>query len=83
MWFKLVIFDSSWNWVHQDAMLMFYDILFSHLTTIDCEITARCVTIMDCANFYLTKFMEFGQPVRSRQVWDICDCKEALPRTFE
>jgi fatty acid synthase subunit alpha len=46
---------------------MFYYILFSHLTTIDCEITTRCVTIMDRADPYLTKFMEFGQPVRSHQ----------------
>ena len=32
-------FDSSWNWVHQDAILMFYDILFGWLTTIDRVIT--------------------------------------------
>jgi fatty acid synthase subunit alpha len=67
MWFKLVIFDSSWNWVRQDAMLMFYDILFGHLTTVDCKITACCVTIMDRADPYLTKFMEVGQSVRSHQ----------------
>jgi 3-oxoacyl-ACP reductase-like protein len=66
-WFKLVIFDSSWNWVRQDAMLMFYDILFGRLTTVNREITACCITIMDCADPYLTKFMEFGQPVRSCQ----------------
>jgi 3-oxoacyl-ACP reductase-like protein len=64
---KLVIFDSSWNWVRQDAILMFYDILFGRLTTVDRGITARCVTIMDHADPHLTKFMGFGQPLRSRQ----------------
>jgi fatty acid synthase subunit alpha, fungi type len=28
-------FDSSWNWARQDALLMFYDILFGKLTTVD------------------------------------------------
>ena len=35
-------FDSSWNWVRQDALLMWYDIIFDRLTTVDREITARC-----------------------------------------
>ena len=33
--------NPSWNWVCQDALLMFYDILFGHLNTVDREITAR------------------------------------------
>ena len=28
-------FDSSWNWVRQDALLMYYDIIFGQLTTVD------------------------------------------------
>ena len=52
-------FDSSWNWVRQDAILMFYDILFGRLTTIDREITARCIAIMNRADPDLIKFMEF------------------------
>jgi 3-oxoacyl-ACP reductase-like protein len=54
-------FDSSWNWVRQDAILMFYDILFGRLTTVDREITARCIAIMNRAdpdllarNFWIT-----------------------------
>ncbi len=27
-------FDSSWNWVPQDALLMFYDVLFGKLKTL-------------------------------------------------
>jgi malonyl CoA-acyl carrier protein transacylase len=52
-------FDSSWNWVRQDAILMFYDILFGRLTTVDREITARCIAIMNRADRNLIKFMEF------------------------
>ena len=52
-------FDSSWNWVRQDAILMFYDILFGRLTTVDREITARCIAIMNRADPDLIKFMEF------------------------
>ena len=52
-------FDSSWNWVRQDALLMFYDILFGRLTTVDREITARCIAIMNRADSDLIKFMEF------------------------
>jgi hypothetical protein len=38
---------------------MFYNILFGRLTTVDCEITARCIAIMNRADCDLIKFMEF------------------------
>ena len=38
---------------------MFYDILFGRLTTVDREITARCIAIMNRADRDLIKFMEF------------------------
>ena len=28
-------FDSCWNWVRQDALIMFFDIIFGRLTTVD------------------------------------------------
>jgi 3-oxoacyl-ACP reductase-like protein len=43
-------FDSSWNWVRQDALIMFYDIIFGRLTTVDREITSRCIAIMNRAD---------------------------------
>jgi 3-oxoacyl-ACP reductase-like protein len=52
-------FDSSWKRVRQDPILMFYDILFGRLTTVDREITARCIAIMNRADPDLIKFMEF------------------------
>lgn len=52
-------FDSSWNWVRQDALLMFYDIIFGRLTTVDREITARCIAIMNRADPHLLTYMQF------------------------
>lgn len=52
-------FDSSWNWVRQDALLMFYDIIFGRLTTVDREITARCIKIMNCADPAMLLYMQY------------------------
>lgn len=52
-------FDSSWNWVRQDALLMFYDIVFGRLTTVDREITARCIQIMNRADPTLLQYMQY------------------------
>lgn len=53
-------FDSSWNWVRQDALLMFYDIIFGRLTTVDREITARCIQIMNRADPTLLQYMQYN-----------------------
>ncbi|KAI0311286.1 acyl transferase domain-containing protein, partial [Amylostereum chailletii] len=53
-------FDSSWNWVRQDALLMFYDIIFGRLTTVDREITARCIAIMNRADPELITYMQYA-----------------------
>ena len=52
-------FDSSWNWVRQDALLMFYDIIFGRLTTVDRDITARCIAIMNRADPSLLAYMQY------------------------
>ena len=52
-------FDSSWNWVRQDALTMFYDILFGKLKTVDREITARCISIMNRADPTLLAYMQY------------------------
>ena len=54
-------FDSSWKWVRQDALLMFYDcnFIFGGLTTVDREITVRRVAIMNCADPELVTYMQY------------------------
>ena len=53
-------FDSSWNWARQDALLMWYDIIHGKLTTVDREITARCIDILNRADPDLYQFMQFS-----------------------
>ena len=38
---KARVYDSSWNWVRQDAMGMFYDIIFGRLSVVSRDIVAR------------------------------------------
>jgi fatty acid synthase subunit alpha len=53
-------FDSSWNWARQDALLMWYDIIDGKLTTVDREITARCIDILNRADPDLYQFMQYS-----------------------
>jgi fatty acid synthase subunit beta len=52
-------FDSSWNWARQDALLMYYDIIHGNLKTIDREITARCIAILNRADPDLLRYMKY------------------------
>ncbi|GLB40343.1 putative protein with domain of unknown function (DUF1729) [Lyophyllum shimeji] len=52
-------FDSSWNWVRQDALLMYYDIIFGRLTTVDREITARCIALLNRADPEMLAYMQY------------------------
>ncbi|CAO1626995.1 unnamed protein product [Sympodiomycopsis kandeliae] len=38
-------FSSFWNWSRQDAMLMYYDIIYGRLQSVDREISARCLSL--------------------------------------
>ncbi|KAI0348954.1 hypothetical protein OH77DRAFT_1440697, partial [Trametes cingulata] len=60
-------FDSSWNWVLQDSLLMCYDITFGRLSTVD----RRCIAIMNRADPELVTYMQYyiGQQL-------IGNCKE-------
>ena len=52
-------FDSSWNWVRQDALLMYYDIIHGRLTTLDRELTARCINLLNRADPELLIYMQY------------------------
>ncbi|OBZ77097.1 hypothetical protein A0H81_03485 [Grifola frondosa] len=51
--------DSSWNWLQQSTLLMFYNIAFGYLTTVDREITARCIAIMNRVDPELVTYMQY------------------------
>ena len=56
---KACRFDSSWNWVRQDALVMFYDIIFGRLPTVDCEITTHCIALLNHADPELLTYMQY------------------------
>lgn len=56
---KARIYDSSWNWVRQDALSMYYDIIFGRLQVVDREIVSQCIRIMNRSNPLLLEFMQY------------------------
>ncbi|KAI8617820.1 hypothetical protein BC830DRAFT_1166674 [Chytriomyces sp. MP71] len=58
---KARVFDSSWNWARQDALQLYYDIIFGRITSIDRDLMNQCVHLMNRAEDYesLIAFMEY------------------------
>ncbi|KAF2499991.1 hypothetical protein BU16DRAFT_534631 [Lophium mytilinum] len=56
---KARVYDSSWNWARQDALSMYYDIIFGRLKAVDREIVSRCISIMNRSNPLLLDFMQY------------------------
>ncbi|PKY00401.1 putative fatty acid synthase alpha subunit FasA [Aspergillus campestris IBT 28561] len=56
---KARVYDSSWNWARQDALSMYYDIIFGRLRVIDREIVSQCIRIMNRSNPLLLEFMQY------------------------
>lgn len=54
---KARVYDSSWNWARQDALLMYYDIIFGRLKLVDREIVSQCIRIMNRSSPQLIEFM--------------------------
>ncbi|KAI9247028.1 hypothetical protein BY458DRAFT_560469 [Sporodiniella umbellata] len=53
-------YDSHWNWARQDALEMWYDIIFGKLAIVDREITAKCIRVMSRAYPELLDFMRYN-----------------------
>ncbi|KAK3338028.1 fatty acid synthase alpha subunit reductase [Neurospora tetraspora] len=56
---KARMYDSSWNWARQDALSMYYDIIFGRLQAVDREIVSQCIRIMNRSNPTLLEFMQY------------------------
>ncbi|KAH6685704.1 fatty acid synthase subunit alpha reductase [Plectosphaerella plurivora] len=56
---KARTYDSAWNWARQDALHMFFDVIFGRLQIVDREIVSRCMRIMNRANPTLLEFMQY------------------------
>ncbi|KAJ2339820.1 fatty acid synthase alpha subunit Lsd1, partial [Coemansia sp. RSA 2673] len=57
---KARTFDSYWNWARQDALILYYEILFGRLTEVDREITSQCIRLMNRANPALMRYMAYN-----------------------
>ena len=56
---KARAYDSSWNWARQDALSMYYDIIFGRLKAVDREIVSQCIRLMNRSNPLLLDFMQY------------------------
>lgn len=56
---KARVYDSSWNWARQDALSMYYDIIFGRLQAVDREIVSQCIRIMNRSNPTLIEYMQY------------------------
>ena len=60
---KARVYDSAWNWARQDALSMYYDIIFGRLKAVDREIVSRCIRIMNRSNPLLLDFMQYHMDI--------------------
>ncbi|KAI9818699.1 MAG: 3-oxoacyl-[acyl-carrier-protein] synthase [Thelocarpon impressellum] len=56
---KARVYDSSWNWARQDALHMYYDIIFGRLKAVDREIVSQCIRLMNRSSPTLLEFMQY------------------------
>lgn len=87
---KARLYDSHWNWARQDALTMYYDIIFGRLKLVDREIVSQCIRIMNRSNPTLLEFMQYHIdhcPTEKGDTYNLAkelglqlieNCKEAL-----
>ncbi|KAJ1518159.1 3-oxoacyl-[acyl-carrier-protein] synthase [Coelomomyces lativittatus] len=52
-------FDSAWNWVRQDALNLFFEIIFGRLKDVDRALIAQCLHVMNRADQHVVHFMKY------------------------
>ncbi|KAI8987783.1 fatty acid synthase [Mycotypha africana] len=52
-------YDSYWNWARQDALELWYDLVFDKLAVVDREVTAKCISIMNRAHPKMIDFIRY------------------------
>ncbi|KAM6519203.1 beta subunit of fatty acid synthetase [Fusarium falciforme] len=56
---KARIYDSAWNWARQDAIRLYFDMVFGKLRVVNSESVGRFVRMMNRSNAKLVEFMEY------------------------
>ncbi|PHH64630.1 hypothetical protein CDD81_4241 [Ophiocordyceps australis] len=87
---KARTYDSSWNWARQDALNMYFDVIFGRLQAVDREIVSQCIRIMNRSNPKLLDFMQYhidNCPIERGETYKLAkelgqllieNCKEVL-----
>ncbi|KAJ1924023.1 fatty acid synthase alpha subunit Lsd1 [Tieghemiomyces parasiticus] len=57
--YKARVFDSYWNWARQDALLLYFDIVFGRLTDVDRDVTAQCLHVMNRTDPGFLRYMDY------------------------
>lgn len=55
------MYDSYWNWVRQDALQLYYDLIFDKISNLNREIMNKCYHLMNRTDDYesMFQFMEY------------------------
>ncbi|OUM69465.1 hypothetical protein PIROE2DRAFT_38102 [Piromyces sp. E2] len=56
---KVRKYDSFWNWVHQESLILYYDILFGRLAVVDRKVTSQCIHVMNRADQHLLDLYDY------------------------
>ena len=56
---KVRTYDSYWNWAKQEAIQLYYDIIFGRLTEVDREVTQKCIFLMNRSEKSFVEMFDF------------------------
>lgn len=58
---KVRVYDSYWNWVRQDALQLYYDLIFGRISSINRELVNKCNHLINRTDDYesMSEFMEY------------------------
>ncbi|ORX48172.1 fatty acid synthase [Piromyces finnis] len=56
---KVRKYDSYWNWVYQESLILYYDILYGRLAAVDRKVTSQCIHVMNRADQHLLDLYDY------------------------
>lgn len=88
---KTRTYDSYWNWAKQEAITLYYDIIFGRLTEVDREVTQKCIYLMNRSGKSFVEMFDFYMKKcsksREKPTYNLCyelgttladNCRESM-----
>ena len=88
---KVRMYDSYWNWAKQEAIQLYYDIIFGRLTEVDREVTQKCIYLMNRSEKSFVEMFDFYMKKcgakRDKPTYNLCydlgtllasNCRESM-----